>query len=348
MERDTQTPFDVAVVIQTILRPSLSRAVRSVFRQDLKGRIQVLVGIDKKQGHDSLLDELIQQCPSHIRITVVDLGYSTSRRHGGLYSTRYGGGLRTILSYAANSRFVAYLDDDDWWAHDHLSSLLAAIQGKDWAFSYRWIVDQPTGWPICRDEWDSVGTQPGINKDRFGGFVAPSTLMLEKEACHFVLPFWSLAAWDDATGEDRLVFAALLKDHSWVATGKYSSYYEMRPPEQLEPHHVAAFVSRKISWIVDRPQIDRIVRLSEEAAAALAVQAPEAAIEASRKALRLNPCHAASLYCLAIAEWQLGRCTAALLHSTPPRAAHDSDPAIANAWAAMTSALAAAGRQSVT
>jgi hypothetical protein len=38
-----QTPFDVAVVIPTVLRPTLLRAVRSIFRQDLKGRIQILI-----------------------------------------------------------------------------------------------------------------------------------------------------------------------------------------------------------------------------------------------------------------------------------------------------------------
>ncbi len=39
----------------------------------------------------------------------------------------------------------------------------------------------------------------------------PSTMMLDKEACHFLLPFWSLAQFTDGTGDDRLVFRELLK-----------------------------------------------------------------------------------------------------------------------------------------
>ncbi|MEI9981856.1 MAG: hypothetical protein WDN69_00740 [Aliidongia sp.] len=62
------------------------------------------------------------------------------------------------------------MDDDDWWARGHLSSLRAAISGRSWAYSYRWLVDRDTGWPICRDEWDSVGVGQGINQQRFGGF----------------------------------------------------------------------------------------------------------------------------------------------------------------------------------
>ena len=37
---------------------------------------------------------------------MLDLGYSTPQRSGGTYPSYYGGALETILSYAANSRYV--------------------------------------------------------------------------------------------------------------------------------------------------------------------------------------------------------------------------------------------------
>ena len=40
-----QNTFDAAVVIPTILRPELGDALRSVFAQDLGGRIHALIGI---------------------------------------------------------------------------------------------------------------------------------------------------------------------------------------------------------------------------------------------------------------------------------------------------------------
>jgi hypothetical protein len=328
MGKDIQKRFDAAVVVATILRPSLIRAVQSVFRQDLNGRIQVLIGIDKHLGGLEAITLLRQECPDHICLTVIDLGYSTSIRHGGIYPTRYGGGTRTILSYAANSKLVAYLDDDDWWARDHLSSLIAACNGKGWAFSYRWMVDEETAWPICRDEWDSVGPNRGINKDRFGGFVATSNLILDKQACHFVLPLWSLAAFPDSTGEDRLVFDALLKHHPWAATGKFSCYYELRREHQLHPHHAREFAARGLHWISDRREVATIRRMTQAAAASLECNLFDETISTARGVLSLNPFHAETLYLLAKAEWKLGRAKEAAAHIKLAREVDDSDPRI--------------------
>jgi len=328
--KNRQTRFDAAAVVQTTLRPSLLRAVRSVYRQDLPGRIQVLIGVDIRQGDDSILDQLRQECPDNICLTVIDPGYSTAHRHGGTYSNAYGGGLRTILSYAANSFYVAYLDDDDWWARDHLSSLRTAIEGKAWAFSRRWLVDQETGWAICRDEWDSVGPQAGGSNDRFGGFCAPSTLMLEKQSCHFVLPLWSLAGFTDGTGEDRLVFDALQREHPWAATNKYTSHFEMRPAEQAQAHHAEAFTARKIGWVQHREQIAEITGLSNAAEAALRNGQPETALAACHQALVLNPYHAATLRVMATAERFLGRTDDAIAHFALSREIDDTDPAVAD------------------
>jgi hypothetical protein len=297
---DRQTPFEVAVVIGTMLRPSLERAVRSVFAQDLKARIQIVIGIDHRRGGADCLESLARDCPAHMCLTIIDLGYSTARRNGGLYPNDFGGALRTLLSYAANSKYLAYLDDDDWWARGHLSTLRAAIAGKVWAFSYRWMVDQATGWPICRDEWDSVGPGRGINQERFGGFVSPSNLMLDKEACHFVLPYWSLAP------DDRQVFEVLRKQHAWAASGHYTCYYEMRPDVQTHPHHAREFAARKITWIYERGQIDTIRELADAAARALRDGALEDAMAACRGALALNRHHARSLHLLADATRRAG------------------------------------------
>jgi len=328
MGKDIQNPFDVAVVIATVLRSSLIRAVQSIFRQDLNGRVQILIGIDKHLGSLEAIKQLRHECPDHMSLTVIDLGYSTSTRHGGIYPTRYGGGIRTILSYAANSRLVAYLDDDDWWARDHLSSLIAACTGKGWAFSYRWMVDEETAWPICRDEWDSVGPNRGINKDRFGGFVATSNLILDKQACHFVLPLWSLAAFPDSTGEDRLVFDALLKHHPWAATGRFSSYYELRREHQLHPHHAREFAARGLCWISDRREVATIRRMSKEAAASLERHLFDETISIARGVLALNPFHAETLCLLAKAEWRLGRAAEAVEHIKLAREIDDSDSRI--------------------
>ena len=230
-----QPPFDVAVVIPTVLRPELARAVRSVFSQSFGGRIQILIGIDTPAGDPALLQSLGRECPATMHLSVLDPGYSTSARHGGLYPNRFSGGLRTVLTYLANSRLVAYLDDDNWWAPDHLASLVRTIEGVDWAFSKRLFVEAATDEPICVDQWESVGPDAGLFQEKFGGFVDPSSLMIDKIACHDLPPLWSLAAFEDGSGEDRLVFKALKEHFTGRPTNQATSYYVIRPEDPMHP-----------------------------------------------------------------------------------------------------------------
>jgi hypothetical protein len=240
-----QHPCDVAVVIPTVLRPTFSRAVRSVFRQAGVTSIQILVGIDKAGGNTSLLDELARQCPSHCALTVLDLGYSTSVRHGGLHPARDGGALRTILSYAANSRYVTYLDDDNWWHPNHLRSLLNAVQGHDWAWSLRWYVDAERGEPLCVDHWESVGPELGVFKQRFGGFVDPNCLLIDKIACEPVLRWWSIPLPGDPVGmsADRHVFAWLRQHGRHAPTGQATACYVIHPSDGM---HL-----QRLRWIAE-------------------------------------------------------------------------------------------------
>ena len=229
-----QAPFDAAVVVPTLLRPSLERAVRSIYAQDLDGRIQILVGVDVPAGDETLLGRLAAECPARMALTICALPYSTSARHGGLHPNRYSGALRSILTLAANSRRVAYLDDDNWWAPSHLAMLVAAIEGHDWAFSGRIFVDPETGETIAPDDWESVGPGAGVFAERFGGFVDPSSLMIDKLACHEAVGSWSLAAFADGSGEDRLVLERLARLR-WRATGGATSFYAMHAHDRN--HH---------------------------------------------------------------------------------------------------------------
>jgi hypothetical protein len=223
-----QRPFDVAVVIPTVLRPTLKDAVLSVFRQSFPGRLQILIGVDRAQGELAILEGIMAERPPQHAVTLLDLGYSMSARNGGVHPDGIGGTLRTVLSYMANSRYVSYLDDDNWYGERHIERLLAAIPGHDWAFSLRWFVDEATRRPVGIDTFESVGPGRGVYTVGLGGWVDPNCLMLDKIACEPVLRCWSAAFpfrganWSS----DRRVFDAL-KDRSWVCTGEPSAFYVM-------------------------------------------------------------------------------------------------------------------------
>jgi len=223
-------PYNVAVIIPTIGRSSLGKAIRSVYAQQFEGTIQILVGVDIQQGDPELLSSLIHAAPPNCFVSVIDPGYSTASRHGGLYLAATGGSLRTIMSYLAHSRFVAYLDDDNWWGPDHLSTLIRAIDGKDWAYSLRWFVDSATEEPLVVDTWESVGPGAGVFNDRFGGFVDPSCLLIDKIACEPALRLWCQPLPDDPSGTstDRAVFDYLRQHGRYAGTGLATAFYTLQ------------------------------------------------------------------------------------------------------------------------
>ena len=170
-------------------------------------------------------------------MTVLDLGYSTSVRHGGLYRSQDGGALRTMLTYAANSRFVAYLDDDNWWHESHLALLRAAVEGRDWAYTLRWFVDPDTLEPLALDRWESVGPGRGTFAKDYGGFVDPNSLMIDKLKCQAAVTGWTVPMKTDARGRtaDRMVFEQLRR-RPFGFTGVPTSYYLLNP---ADPNRVA-------------------------------------------------------------------------------------------------------------
>lgn len=226
-----QDTFDVAVVMPTILRPELRDALHSVFAQTFPGRIHVLIGTDRPGADRALLDAACEGRPPNCVVQVYDPGYSTSVRYGGLSPARDGGVLRCVLSYLANSPYIAYLDDDNWWRPDHLQLLHAAMAHADWAFSLRWFVHPTSRRAICVDQWESVGPGLGVFNGEFGGFVDANCLMLNKIACEPVVCEWNRPLQGDPKGmsADRNVFNVLLRYFRGVGTKQPTTFYTMDP-----------------------------------------------------------------------------------------------------------------------
>jgi len=195
--------------------------------------VQVLIGVDVTLNSLAALEETCRAVPERQCVFCLYSGYSTSRRHGGQHSEGGGGALLPILSYLANSRFVAYLDDDNWWSDDHLASMYQALIGAEWAYSGRWFVHPHSGRPVCKDEWESVGPSRGEFR-QFGGWVDPNCIAINKQACEAVLPWWLIPvrnskSWMDA---DRNVFRILSREFSGRSTGRYSVFYTITEADE--------------------------------------------------------------------------------------------------------------------
>jgi hypothetical protein len=233
-----QTPFEVAVVMPSLVRPSLARALLSILRQDFAGRIQILVGIDRPLGSlDAPIAEL-GAIPSGRVLSFFYPGYSTSELHGGIYPA-LGGALRCILSYWANARYVAYIDDDNWWAPEHVTRLREIIEGKDWAFAHRFFTHPRTGRVVCVDSWESVGPDRGLFRRRFGGWVDPNCLMIDKIRCERALRTWNFPLLDMPQGRtaDRRFFR-MLRQGEWAEHAAPTVFYEVNPHDRMQRHRL--------------------------------------------------------------------------------------------------------------
>jgi hypothetical protein len=235
-----QRQFDFAVVVPSVLRPTLKDAIASVFAQNFSGRVQVLIGIDAPLGDLQALDQVCRNIPPRHTVQIFYPGYSTSRRHRGVHFAWDGGALRTILSYLANSQYISYLDDDNWYADYHLASMYDALQGHDWAYSFRWYVHPASRRPICEDRWESIGPVP--TKVDSAGWVDPNCLAIDKLACEAVLPWWSIPQRNSAYAmdADRHIFRILRTEFRGRGTNQATVYYTItesdpfRHPLRLE------------------------------------------------------------------------------------------------------------------
>lgn len=207
----TPARHQLAFVLITIGRDSLLRAVRSIFRQKFNGRIQVLIGVDIDIDNRiaELQQTLKQECPANVSLLWLNLGYSTSKRHGGVHDCFYGGSLRSALTLLADAEIVSYLDDDDWLLENHSNAMFNAFAQHpeiSWAHSLCYYADGNTGQLYCLDELESVGVGAGLYKNSFGGFVRPSGLTINKLKTLPYIHTLSGSLNANGDGEDRLLF----------------------------------------------------------------------------------------------------------------------------------------------
>jgi len=257
-----QKPFHVAVVMPTVGRPSLREAVQSVYEQAFPGRIQLLIGVDAPLDSFDEHERLFAAAPPNVTVCFFYPGYSTSVRHGGLHPARDGGVLRAVLTYMANARHVAYLDDDNWWNPLHLQSLLVAIEGKDWAYADRWFIDQDTRRVLGADDWESIGPGRGFFADSNGGWVDPNCLMFDKLACEPAIRWWTIPLPGDAKAmsADRHIYAFMQQKSRPAVSGLITTYYALQADDGMHPfrlHMINGGVNGKAASERSVPRPDR-------------------------------------------------------------------------------------------
>jgi len=152
MPFQSSAQFGISVLIVSNRSTETVRAaIDSIAAQDYDGRIHVVVIGDNSEWKN---DDLITDLPD--RFLLETFSVSTSTSFNMLPTVARVARFRNMAIAARNGRYVCFLDDDNRWESDHLSSLVATIEASEavGVHSWRRLVD-PSGndWFADRFPW---------------------------------------------------------------------------------------------------------------------------------------------------------------------------------------------------
>lgn len=207
----------VTVITATVGNPRLHACIESVANQTHKN-MQHLIFVDGKHVRGNVYSELAQ-IENTDNIDLIYLPYSIGKDRWNGHRIYAAG------SYIAEGDFVMFLDDDNTIDEDHIESCLRSINGKDWVFSFRKIVDN-NGNLLCYDDCESLGNWASVLHPQ-DYFVDVNCFFLRKNLAVGISPLWFRKFREPGQPEvDRVLTAALRGNNlKFTPTYKYSVNY---------------------------------------------------------------------------------------------------------------------------
>jgi hypothetical protein len=219
----------VVVITASVGRAELRRCIESVQKQDFPN-VRHLVVVDGPEYWADAAQSLDGVGPDE-RLEVLVLPRNTGQ------STNYGYRIYGAMSLLVDDDIICFLDEDNWFDADHVSSALDALQRTDasWAYSLRRICTAE-GAPICDDDSDSLGYWP-----KFASMLSVWEIERSEKARHmkhphlvdtscYVLPRQVACAVSPllhGPNADSVVSSFLVQDHAGVCSGKSTVNYAL-------------------------------------------------------------------------------------------------------------------------
>lgn len=206
--------MSITVITSTIGRPELRQCIESVKSQSVRCTHYVFVnGPEFHSKARAILKDYPDVHALYLQESTGDYGMGPSMAD-----------VFAASPYLTRSKWILFLDDDNWYDKDHVQSLwvFANQNNLKWAYSLRKLM-APSGEFICNDNWDSLGhwsEEYGRAEDQF----------LVDNSCYFVdrqLAARMSAAWTAmAHYADRCFFIALKEaGEKSGCTGLYTVNY---------------------------------------------------------------------------------------------------------------------------
>jgi hypothetical protein len=175
----------VCVITAATGHRHLSRCIQSVQTQAHPGVSHAIV-IDGAE-HEQRVREAISSVPDpHLPIHVFVLPEATGKNDW-LCHRIYG-----AMPFLVNSSWVSFLDEDNWFDSDHLSSLMAAVNSQKslWGFALRKLVDSEGNY-LDLDLCESLGSLHPIFRTPQVRLVDTNCYLLQRDLAVVFGPIWN-------------------------------------------------------------------------------------------------------------------------------------------------------------
>lgn len=207
----------VTVITATTGNDRLRACLQSVHFQT-HPNVQHLIFVDGERPEAEL--EIAKAKSNGVKVDVIQLPYSVGKdRWNG--HRMYAAG-----SYLAQGDYVMFLDDDNALKPEHIQTCLEAIEGNDWVFSFRNIVEGSKGDFICQDNCESLGMWAScLHPEDY--FVDVNCFFLRRQLAVGISPLWFRKFREPGQPEiDRVLTFALRNNNlKFAPTYKYTVNY---------------------------------------------------------------------------------------------------------------------------
>jgi glycosyltransferase involved in cell wall biosynthesis len=208
--------MNVAIITPTIGTKYLEKNLESVSKQTYK-KLNHIVVCDGPQYENEVKD-----ITKKFKINPILLPENTGS--GGYNGHR----IYCSLPFLFNADYFIFLDEDNYIEPNHVETLVNTVQGYDWAFSLRKIIDKENQY-ICNDDCESLGLwHTCLSPNEF--FVDVGCYFLPKKIAIQLAPIWYRRARhpDEQPEVDRLLMHVLKQNKTkYQTTGEYTLNYRV-------------------------------------------------------------------------------------------------------------------------
>jgi hypothetical protein len=209
--------------------PLLGHCVESVAAQSY-GHIQHLVVADGPHLW-AQARSIIDGVGAQRRVDLIQLPYAIGKDRWNGHRIYAAG------TFIADGDYIAFLDDDNAWAPEHIERCLEVCRrGRRWSYALRNIVDREHRF-ICRDDCESLGQWPSVlHPDDY--LVDVNCYFLPRLLAVQIAPLWFNRFREPGQpGVDRIICHALRKlAPDYDCTYRYSvDYLAGNTPSSVKP-----------------------------------------------------------------------------------------------------------------